>query len=91
MESIPTVEIPLGWATNNHKRLEAPQIANMREVNGKVLYAARETRPDASAAASLVSAPLPTPTVGDALAVKRCVKHLHSTSGAELMVWSIPL
>ncbi|MDA8609482.1 hypothetical protein N9L19_01045 [bacterium] len=51
VESIPTVKIPLGWASNHKKKLEVKQIAEMREVNGKVLYAARETRPDGAATA----------------------------------------
>ena len=33
---------------------------------------------------------MPTPAVGDALALNRCVKHLHITSGAERTIWSIP-
>ena len=91
VESIPTVNIPLGWARSHKKQLEVKQIAEMREVNGKVLYAARKTRPDVAATASLVSATMPTPTVADALALNRCVKHLREIAGAELIIWSIPL
>ena len=87
LEELRPLVLERGRASQKDSPLTPAEQAGFRSMVYQLIWVAKETRPEASGAASLLASRLPTATVADASDGIRMVRFLRSTASQTLTVW----
>eukprot|EP00971_Amphidinium_carterae_P336231 6472477-Amphidinium_carterae.1 len=85
------VNIPKRRKKDSQDVLSEAERSAFRGVLQKVMWVAREARPDVSGTAAILARRVPTATVGDWIELQRCVKHLRETAEVGIRFCPIPV
>ncbi|CAK0887597.1 unnamed protein product, partial [Prorocentrum cordatum] len=71
--------------------LDAGELRDYRGLVAKILWAARQSRPDVSGSASMLSAECPQVKIASALMANKVARHLRCTASSCLTIWPLDL
>ncbi|CAK0863383.1 unnamed protein product, partial [Prorocentrum cordatum] len=71
--------------------LDARELRDYRGLVAKILWAARQSRPDVSGSASMLSAECPQVKIASALMANKVARHLRCTASSCLTIWPLDL
>ena len=87
IEELRPMALSRGRRGEKRSALSPPEVAAYRSMVYQVAWVARESRPEAAGAASLLASGIPQPTVEDAVVGNKMVHHLRSTASQRIVLW----
>eukprot|EP00971_Amphidinium_carterae_P122614 2427689-Amphidinium_carterae.1 len=85
------IVIPKSRKRDTTVALTEAERSSFRGILQKVMWIAREARPDVSGSAAILARRVPSATIGDWLELQRVVKHLRETADVGIKFYPIPI
>jgi hypothetical protein len=90
IDELKPMDIGGGRKRGSEELLDSSEIRELRGLNGKLMWYAKETRPDMLVEAGRIAGSLPAPRVKHARALNKAVEELKRTSDVEMVFQHIP-
>ena len=91
LEQVRPMRVDKDRSRHPEELLNAGELRDYRGLVAKILWAARQSRPDVSGSASMLSAECPQVTISSALMANKVARHLRSTACSCLTIWPLDL